>query len=176
MSREAAASGRRKAWVWPVEVQEEPCPICLGPMVDPIRALPCRHVFCRECIQHWTANRSSCPLCRRLITGMLRINWRPSGRAPTRRHPGRLQRTRERRERRSAHRSRSVPPRREQRSRSRSPRPLVRSSSWHGDPNQRSRFEEPPREDEDREWLRRVARERQMGAGEHARRPDRPRF
>ena len=70
----------------------------------------------------------------------------------------------------------SAPPRRAQRSPSRPPRPLVRSSSWHGDPNQISRFEAPPREEHDGEWLRRVPRERQRGAGDHAGHPDGPRF
>eukprot|EP00076_Gallus_gallus_P033558 XP_024999096.1 probable E3 ubiquitin-protein ligase RHC1A [Gallus gallus] len=178
MSREAAASSsrRRETWTWPAEAHEEPCPICLGPMADAVRALPCRHIFCRECIQLWTANASSCPLCRQFIGTLLRLGWRPSGRAPTRRPRGRLQRTRERRESRSARRSRSAPPGRVQRSPSRPPRPLVRSSSWHGEPNQRSRFEAPPPDDEDGEWLRRVAQERQAGAGDRARQPDGPRL
>ena len=176
MSREAAANRRREAWAWPPEAHEEPCPICLGPMADAVRALPCRHIFCRECIQRWTSNRSDCPLCRQYVGTLLRLGWRPSGRAPTRRPRGRLQRTRERRERRSPHRSRSAPPRRAQRSPSRPPRPLVRSSSWHGEPNQMSRFEAPPREEHDGEWLRRVPRERQRGAGDHAGHPDGPRF
>lgn len=176
MSQEAAPNPRRKAWVWPVEAREERCPICLDHIVDTVRALPCRHIFCRVCIQQWTANNPSCPLCRQRIFGKQRLDWRPSAQPPTRRPQGRLQRTRERRDTRSARRSRSVPARSPPRSRSRSPRRLVRSSSWHGELNQRSRFEESPREDEDREWLRRVARERQMGAGEHARHPDGPRL
>ncbi len=81
-----------------------------------------------------------------------------------------------RRRARSPLQSRSAPPGRVQRSPSRPPRPLVRSSSWHGEPNQRSRFEAPPPDDEDGEWLRRVAQERQAGAGDRARQPDGPRL
>ena len=45
--------------------EDEECPVCLG--TSPISArLPCRHQFCRECIEDW-ARRSpgaGCPLCR----------------------------------------------------------------------------------------------------------------
>lgn len=166
MSQEAAPNRRRKPWAWPVEAREDRCPICLDRVTDTVRALPCRHIFCRECIEQWTANSPNCPLCRQRIFAKQRLDWRPSAVPPTCSPQGKLQRTRERREARSARRSRSVPPRSPPRSRSRSPRRLVRSSSWHGELNQRSRFEELPPQNQDREWLRRAARERQMGAGE----------
>ena len=49
----------------PAAEEDEECPVCLG--TSPISArLPCRHQFCRECIEDW-ARRSpgaGCPLCR----------------------------------------------------------------------------------------------------------------
>lgn len=32
-----------------------------------LRKLPCKHIFCAQCIDHWLTRKSTCPYCRRSI-------------------------------------------------------------------------------------------------------------
>lgn len=43
----------------------EECAICLAPFLDlePVRKLPCRHIFHKECIGTWLRSSHTCPLC-----------------------------------------------------------------------------------------------------------------
>lgn len=42
------------------------CPICFQETTNPHFCVPCRHVFCYDCISAW--RRGTCPLCRENIT------------------------------------------------------------------------------------------------------------
>lgn len=42
------------------------CPICFEETIKPHFCVPCRHVFCYDCISAWT--NGTCPLCRESIT------------------------------------------------------------------------------------------------------------
>lgn len=159
MSQEAAASGSREAQARPEEAhEEEMCPICLDALADPTHVIPCRHTFCRRCIERWAADRNNCPLCRQIIGTLVSVPPPPPANAATRRPRRRLQRSHRRRER-SPHRSRSPPsPRRAERN---PPRHLRRLfwSIWDA-------------EDEDDRL--REAQERQWGSGDHSQHPARP--
>jgi hypothetical protein len=56
--------------------EERVCAICLeaivrGEMCGEVPA--CRHLFHRDCIDAWTKNKTTCPLCRaRIVTGLRR--------------------------------------------------------------------------------------------------------
>lgn len=46
------------------EIERDHCEICLEPWIldSEVRRLPCKHVFCKECIDHWLKNVSQkCP-------------------------------------------------------------------------------------------------------------------
>lgn len=45
------------------------CPICLNEMAvgDQIREIRCKHIFHRECVDHWLRINASCPTCRKRI-------------------------------------------------------------------------------------------------------------
>merc|ERR1740130_1469879 len=45
---------------------EMTCPICLSDFdeEDEVRVLPCKHYFCKACIDEWLAVNSTCPTCR----------------------------------------------------------------------------------------------------------------
>ena len=52
------------------EEEEEECPICLECYKenDPVKILPCKHVFHEECARSWIVNiRGTCPLCKQGI-------------------------------------------------------------------------------------------------------------
>ena len=46
--------------------QELVCCICTGVLEDPVE-IPCRHVFCSECISKWLKNKKNCPKCRKSV-------------------------------------------------------------------------------------------------------------
>lgn len=53
-----------------LEENLECCPICLVPYevgVSEIRTLPCHHVFCKECVDAWFSDHTTCPSCRQNI-------------------------------------------------------------------------------------------------------------
>ena len=52
---------RKIAWAGP-----ERCPICMEEVREH-RILPCRHVFCKDCINRWLVSKNSCPVCRLVI-------------------------------------------------------------------------------------------------------------
>ncbi len=47
---------------------EEPvrCPICMEEVREH-RILPCKHVFCKDCINRWLVSKNSCPVCRLVV-------------------------------------------------------------------------------------------------------------
>jgi chromosome segregation ATPase len=42
------------------------CSICRSPFIDPY-STPCKHTYCRECINHCLQNDNRCSICRRAI-------------------------------------------------------------------------------------------------------------
>ena len=42
------------------------CGICYGNMYCEVK-LACNHIFCRNCIYHWSNKGDSCPLCRKVM-------------------------------------------------------------------------------------------------------------
>ncbi|CZT18196.1 uncharacterized protein RCC_04036 [Ramularia collo-cygni] len=47
------------------DIPAEGCSICTDPFKEPV-ALPCKHIFCKECIVEWLSLpvRNTCPFCR----------------------------------------------------------------------------------------------------------------
>ncbi|KAH9503948.1 RING finger and transmembrane domain-containing protein 2 [Bulinus truncatus] len=43
------------------------CPICQDTVNDPIM-LPCKHIFCEQCVSIWFDREKTCPMCRAEIT------------------------------------------------------------------------------------------------------------
>ncbi|XP_070580265.1 protein rtoA-like [Ptychodera flava] len=48
------------------------CCICQGVLDMPVET-PCRHVFCKTCIETWLNTNSSCPTCRKRFTGRAKL-------------------------------------------------------------------------------------------------------
>eukprot|EP00668_Euglena_longa_P017143 GGOE01021491.1.p1 GENE.GGOE01021491.1~~GGOE01021491.1.p1 ORF type:complete len:342 (+),score=90.14 GGOE01021491.1:22-1026(+) len=59
-----------------VSKEMKTCPICCDPFAEGLRVmrLPCRHLFCEECLRPWLEKSRTCPLCREEIANIL-----PSG-------------------------------------------------------------------------------------------------
>lgn len=53
------------------------CPICLEHFTDPIRALPCHHLFCKKCLKDWqkTEGEKICSTCRRVVVKQEKANF-----------------------------------------------------------------------------------------------------
>lgn len=49
------------------------CAICLEPAVDPTRNNGCTHEFCFTCINMWSHNTNTCPLCKSAFTRLDRV-------------------------------------------------------------------------------------------------------
>ena len=45
------------------DVEEDTCAICLDRIVER-SSLPCKHEYCRECLEGWLKNSDRCPYCR----------------------------------------------------------------------------------------------------------------
>ena len=53
----------------------EECAICLCKVSNKATIDGCLHYFCFDCIKNWTKNSNNCPLCRRHIKVIRRINY-----------------------------------------------------------------------------------------------------
>ena len=42
----------------------EICAICLATRNDPVKPRNCRHIFCQDCLEQWSREHDSCPVCR----------------------------------------------------------------------------------------------------------------
>ena len=49
------------------EGQRPQCCICMEPIVQGARALPCSHAFHRTCIDRWVRQHRACPVCRQRV-------------------------------------------------------------------------------------------------------------
>jgi hypothetical protein len=49
-----------------LQTNESTCPICINNFTNKsiVRQLPCRHIFCDECILKWFDHSNQCPKCR----------------------------------------------------------------------------------------------------------------
>eukprot|EP00667_Euglena_gracilis_P010923 EG_transcript_11135 len=56
-----------------VSAEMKTCPICRDAFEEGRRVLrlPCRHLFCEECLRPWLEKSRTCPLCREEITDIL---------------------------------------------------------------------------------------------------------
>ncbi|KAH3877383.1 E3 ubiquitin-protein ligase RNFT1-like [Dreissena polymorpha] len=46
-----------------IKSREENCPICQDDYQDPVM-LPCKHIFCENCVSIWFDREKTCPMCR----------------------------------------------------------------------------------------------------------------
>lgn len=53
------------------------CPICYEESTNPHFCVPCRHVFCYDCISEWKGK--TCPLCRENISTYKQAKPAPEG-------------------------------------------------------------------------------------------------
>lgn len=52
------------------------CPICFEQLSNPHYYVPCRHIFCYNCISAWEGE--ACPLCRKKISSYQQVKTAPS--------------------------------------------------------------------------------------------------
>lgn len=50
--------------------QEENCPICLD-TISIISKLPCKHTFCKPCLDQWLKDKNICPVCKFFLGEMI---------------------------------------------------------------------------------------------------------
>ena len=59
--------------------KEVRCPICLGRVGIASKPTNCTHVFCEACIMKWLKSSRKCPVCRRIVLSIIRVdineNW-----------------------------------------------------------------------------------------------------
>lgn len=48
------------------------CPICLQVTYKCVALMPCLHNFCMSCYSDWMFEKDDCPICRRLVTAVVR--------------------------------------------------------------------------------------------------------
>jgi hypothetical protein len=53
----------------PEAPEVEDCPICYEGILDSkdAKVTSCKHLFHRECLEKWTCEKSTCPMCRTII-------------------------------------------------------------------------------------------------------------
>ena len=56
------------------------CSICTEEFITPV-ALPCMHLYCRNCITEWLSrrNRNTCPICRKILFSISKVDREPVG-------------------------------------------------------------------------------------------------
>lgn len=47
-------------------IKNEDCPICFEKVED-YYTIPCKHLFCKECMKKWYYVNNSCPLCKQIL-------------------------------------------------------------------------------------------------------------
>jgi hypothetical protein len=87
LSRAAAAAAVSSSAATPTAAAAKPavdatephfCSICLGNGTEPVELMPCRHLFCKECIYGWMDagdgdNNRACPYCRGPVDSMIKV-------------------------------------------------------------------------------------------------------
>ena len=51
------------------------CPICLGPINNPIKSNNCLHLFCEVCLTMWLQRKNECPICRKAIDNTTKLYY-----------------------------------------------------------------------------------------------------
>eukprot|EP00118_Oscarella_pearsei_P002823 m.11770 g.11770 ORF g.11770 m.11770 type:complete len:156 (+) comp23597_c0_seq1:444-911(+) len=55
------------------ETKRKECPICMMDFAfgDPIRLLPCMHIYHRDCVDDWLLRSFTCPTCMEAVDGQI---------------------------------------------------------------------------------------------------------
>mmetsp|Transcript_6467 Transcript_6467/g.10805 ORF Transcript_6467/g.10805 Transcript_6467/m.10805 type:complete len:202 (+) Transcript_6467:114-719(+) len=54
--------------------RKDDCTICLGTLEGVLGILKCKHTYCFECIENWSKQENSCPLCKKRFSFIDKVN------------------------------------------------------------------------------------------------------